>query len=435
MRKHSLCIGINDYENFKKLSNCENDAYDLSETLTKFGFESKLLLNPTQDEIIDEIRTFKEKISNDDISLIFFAGHGLKVETSNFLVPKNAEIKFVEEIPYKCINADDFFISNDPANKNLHIIILDACRDNPFSSGINSRGIEIGLNKMSAPLGTLISFATSPGTKSWENTGDRNSYFTKALLEEIQKPNLTIEEIFRKTRTKVIEFSEGKQVPWEESSLHGDNFSFYTVHPIDIELDEIVNRWKNLKEPIELAEIQQLFDKNKVQHITGLEKLQLLFTLFDIGFERERLEIVSKTIDQDYYLNQRVDEIFPILHNFIIQEPVKITEKLNLGEIEITDEINYGFNFIETPDECFPQIMSNHVLIKNQPYLLSVFVTSNGASHIANPILFKKDCDLFTFQNYGVLVGSDAELFLEEYFKMREHLENNSRELQNFKWD
>jgi len=435
MRKFSLCIGINDYENFKKLSNCENDAYDLSETLIKFGFESTLLLNPTQDEIIDELRKFKMQISNDDISLIFFAGHGLKVETSNFLVPKDAEIKYAEDIPYKCINADDFFISNDPANKNLHIIILDACRDNPFASVISSRGIETGLNKMSAPLGTLISFATSPGTKSWENRGDRNSYFTKALLEEIHTPNITVEEVFRNTRTKVLAFSEGKQVPWEESSLHGDNFSFCTMNPIDIELNEIVNRWKYSTEPIEFIEIKQLFDKSKVRDITMLEKLQLLFTLFDIGFERERLQIVAKTIDHDYYLSSRVDEIFPILHDIIIQNPSESVGKLNLGEIEIIDEVNYGFNFIETPDESFPQIMSNNVLIDGQQYLLSVFVTSNGTQHIANPILYKKNCDPFTFQNFGVLVGSGAELFLKEYFEMREHLEDTSTELRDFKWD
>jgi len=435
MKKLSLCMGINNYDNFDNLNNCENDASDLSDILTKFGFESKLLLNPTQDEVIKAIREFKIQVTENDISLIFFAGHGLKIETDNFLVPKDANIEFLEEIPYKCINAEDLLISNKPENNNLHIIILDACRDNPFPNAIKSRGIEVGLNKMSAPLGTLISFATSPGTKSLENKGERNSYFTKALLQEIVKPNLTIEQVFRQTRTKVIDYTNGRQVPWEESSLHGDDFVFLKVNPIEIELDGIINKWINSAEPIEFFEISNLFDETKVKNINSPEKLQLLLTLFDIGFERERIEIVSNTINQDYYTTKRVDIIFPILNELILKNLETNPEKLDLEKIEIIDKINFGFNFIWTPDECFPQIMANNVIFNGEPCLLSIFLTSDGKQHIANPIIFSKNQQPLNFHNYGILVASEAEHFLENYFKKREHLENKSSEMENFKWD
>lgn len=407
----------------------------MSDILTKFGFQSNLLLNPTQDEVIKAIREFKMQVTENDISLIFFAGHGLKIETDNFLVPRDANIEFVEEIPYKCINANDLLISNKPENNNLHIIILDACRDNPFPSAIKSRGFEVGLNKMSAPLGTLISFATSPGTKSLEDIGERNSYFTKALLQEIIKPNLTIEQVFRQTRTKVIHNSGGRQVPWEESSLHGDDFVFLKINPIEIELDQIINKWISTEEPIEFFEISNLFDETKVKNITSLEKLQLLFTLFDIGFERERLKIVSNTIDQDHYTTKRVDIVFPILNELVLKNLATNSEKLHLEKIEIIDKINFGFNFIWTPDDCFPQIMANNIIYNGEQCLLSIFLTSDGKQHIANPIIFFKNQQPLKFQNYGVLVASEAENFLEIYFKKREHLEDKSNELENFKWD
>ncbi|NML70809.1 caspase family protein [Chryseobacterium sp. RP-3-3] len=435
MKKLSLCIGINNYDFFENLSNCENDASDLSDILTKFGFESKLLLNLTQDEIIRALREFKLQISENDISLIFFAGHGLKVETDNFLVPKDANIEYVEEIPYKCINAEDLLISNKPANNNLHIIILDACRNNKFPSVINSRGHEIGLNRISAPLGTLISFATSPGTNSLENTGERNSYFTKALLEEIVKPNLTIEQVFRNTRTKVMDYTNGRQVPWEESSLHGEDFVFLKVNSIEIELDKIINRWLTSAEPIDFYEINNLFDDAKVKNIYSPEKLQLLFTLFDIGFERERIKIVPSTIDQDYYTTKRVDLIFPILSELFIKNLKINPGKLDLEKIEIIDEINYGFNFLWTPDESFPQIMANNIIVNDKQGLLSVFVTSDGKQHIVSPIIFMKNQQPLTFHNYGLLVNSEAESFLENYFNKREHLEKKSGELEKFKWD
>lgn len=435
MKKVALCIGINEYENMLTLDNCINDATDLSNLLSNLGFDSKLILNATQMEILRELKDFKSRVDESTVSLIFFAGHGLKVETDNFIVPKDAKIEFTEQIPYVCINASDLFISDRFANEALHIIILDACRDNPFTAIERERGIEIGLNNMSAPLGTLISFATSPGRRAIENTTERNGNFTKFLLQEIIKPNLTIEQVFRNTRTAVMEFTNNRQIPWEESSLHGADFSFIVVDENELRIDNIIKKWLNSTTEIELPELISLFDESKLQNNLSIEKLHFLFSLFDIGFTRETEGIVANTVDQDYYTSKRVNDIFPILQKRILESELDQYELLDLDKIEIIDDFNYGFNFIWEVDESFPQIMLNNILFEEQICLLSLFVTSNDQEHIVNPILYFRHSENFTFKNFGILKGKIAEIFLNSFFEKRKFLEKDPNDLSDFKWD
>ena len=163
------------------------------------------------------------RVKDNTASLIYFAGHGLQLEGHNFLIPKDAEVKISQEIPYFCVHASDCLIQDNNPNS-IHILILDACRNNPFQNGL--RGVSGGLAKMEAPIGTLIAFSTSPNSVSIERNNDRNGIYTSHLLEHIRTANLSLERIFKNTRTDVIKSTGGRQVSWEESSLHGEDFYF-----------------------------------------------------------------------------------------------------------------------------------------------------------------------------------------------------------------
>ena len=227
MNKIALIIGVQEYDNISSLSNTKNDAVDISNFLNESGFKVTTLINPSQRELIKSITFFKSEITENSVSLVYFAGHGIQLDGVNFLVPRDAQISIPEEIPYFCINASDCLPKEGISLNNVYILILDACRNNPFQSRFRSP--ETGLAKMTAPTGTLIAFSTGPNGVSIEIKSERNGVYTQKLLAHLKTPNLSLERIFKNTRTDVIKVTDGRQVPWEESSLHGEDFYFIKV--------------------------------------------------------------------------------------------------------------------------------------------------------------------------------------------------------------
>lgn len=274
MKKLALIIGVKDYTNVATLWNTENDAIDISNFLTSVGFETKLIKNPTQKEIIKEVSLFKNLISTDTVSIIYFAGHGLQMNGFNFLVPSDAKIDLVEEIPYCCVNARDCLIDQTTSSNSIHLLILDACRNNPFSNGL--RSLDIGLAKMSASMGTLIAFSTSPNNVAFERKNERNGIYTQFLLKNLQLPNCALERIFKNTRTEVIKSTNGKQVPWEESSLHGEDFYFIKEPTALLYLirKDLLFAYKTLiEENIEIM----TFDGNSIESILQPGKVKMSY--------------------------------------------------------------------------------------------------------------------------------------------------------------
>jgi hypothetical protein len=316
MKKEALVIGINKYVSLDILDKCENDAEDVSDFLTECGFNTKVLLNPTQKDIIKSLANYKKNISKDTISIIYFSGHGLQIEGDNFIVPSDANVSITEEIPYFCINASDLLLDIDIQSHIMHLIILDACRNNPFKSGI--KGITGGLARMVAPMGTLIAFATSPNMTSIERKEDRNGIYTKHLLNNLKIPNIPLERAFKNTRTNVLKDTNGKQVPWEESSLHGEDFYFIkeatalvmylkkelifayqelTVNTIDFSL---INENNVITEKMPFSQATSLFKKQFEEYkntIHPRDAFMVLFNLQKIIHSAYRFSIISKTID------------------------------------------------------------------------------------------------------------------------------------------
>ena len=220
--RHALVVGNGGYAK-APLRNPRHDAEAVARTLTALGFKVTRLINANQRQLKAAILKFSRTLRNTDaVGLFYYAGHGVQLDGENYLIPVGSDITAAEEVPVEGISANDFLRSLQRSPGRINIVILDACRDNPFSG--SSRGLGRGLAGVEAPAGTIIAYATAPGKIALDGDG-KNSPFTAALIAAMTVPGLTIEEVFKRTRSKVISETAGRQVPWETSSLTG-NFYF-----------------------------------------------------------------------------------------------------------------------------------------------------------------------------------------------------------------
>jgi len=223
-KRVALVIGNADYR-IGKLKNPVNDARDISAKLKKQGFEVTRLLNADQRKMEKAIKGFSRKLGSNTIGLFYFAGHGMEVQGQNYLIPVGSEIEVEEDVKYEAVNAGRVLNGMEKADNGLNIVVLDACRNNPF--GRKFRSASRGLSEMRPASGSLILYATEPGKLAQDGDG-RNGIFTQNLLKTMDEPGLTVEEVFKKTALAVNDMSNGKQRPWYEGLILGQ---FYFLPP------------------------------------------------------------------------------------------------------------------------------------------------------------------------------------------------------------
>jgi len=209
----ALIIGNNNYngERLKRLKNPQNDAMEMMKVLKDRGFDVIYDINVTESKFEEHIKKFNRRLSKGtDVGLLFFAGHGVEVNGINYLIPIDAKLRDKRDVKYEAINLNDIIEDMKEARNSLNIIILDACRDNPFSdTRAVARG---GLAEVKPPRGLFVSYSTGAGNVALDNKKGDNGLFTKYLIEYIKEP-FTLQEVFERTRTKVREESNGKQDP------------------------------------------------------------------------------------------------------------------------------------------------------------------------------------------------------------------------------
>ena len=224
-KRLALVIGNGAYQKTSELPNPPNDATDMAVTLNSLGFEVLSGTNQTKRQMEILIREFGDKLSRQGgVGLFFYAGHGLQVKGSNYLIPVDAEVPAEDEVEYATINLNFLLNKMDAAKNDLNIVILDACRNNPFArSWRNFRDVGEGggLAKITPPTGTIMLYATQPGNVASDGTG-RNGLFTESLLEQIRKPNLELDAMIKQLARDVSERSGKKQMPWKEGIVTGD---------------------------------------------------------------------------------------------------------------------------------------------------------------------------------------------------------------------
>ena len=221
-QRTALVIGNGAYQS-SPLRNPPNDARAVSKALRELGFNVIEKTNVNQKDMLETIFTFGEHIRAGGIGLFYYAGHGVQVNGKNYLIPVGARIETERQVEVEAVDVGRVLGVMDAARNRINIVILDACRDNPFSRSF--RTVSQGLAMVDAPTGTFIAYATSPGKTATEGTGD-NGLYTSKLIQAIREPGLRIEDVFSHVRTAVRMESGGRQVPWESSSLEGAPFYF-----------------------------------------------------------------------------------------------------------------------------------------------------------------------------------------------------------------
>ncbi|OQY57092.1 MAG: hypothetical protein DRR08_01195 [Candidatus Parabeggiatoa sp. nov. 2] len=213
----ALVIGNADYQG-APLRNPENDANDMANTLKRLGFEVILAQNADQKTMINAVREFEQRLRNGGIGLFYYSGHGVQHANHNYLVPVGADIESEFDIEFETIDASYVLKHMEQANKNgVNIVILDACRNNPFLRRF--RNLRRGLARMDSVRGSLIAYATAPGTTAEDGTG-RNGTYTKHLLTALRTiPHMSIADLFIEVTAQVEKETHGQQVPWQSLSL------------------------------------------------------------------------------------------------------------------------------------------------------------------------------------------------------------------------
>ena len=225
-KRVALVIGNSAYRNAPELINPKNDATDIAARLGQLGFAV------TQGQDLDlagmrnTVREFVQQLADADIAMLFYAGHGLQVNGINYMVPIDAKLSSHDDLEFEAMTMD-LVLASMERNAKVNLVILDACRDNPLarnlarSMGTRSSAVGSGLARIGSGVGTLIAFATQPGNVALDGTG-RNSPFTSGLLKHLGTPGQDITRDLIHVRREVLDATQGKQVPWDNSSLTGE---------------------------------------------------------------------------------------------------------------------------------------------------------------------------------------------------------------------
>ncbi|MEI6300558.1 MAG: caspase family protein [Betaproteobacteria bacterium] len=257
----ALVIGNSAYKD-SPLANPVNDATDMAKALQMAGFKVILKRNANSREMRQAIRDFGVELRRAQVGLFYFAGHGVQVKGNNYLMPVAAEIQSEADAEDLAIDANYALRIMEDAQVKVSIVILDACRNNPFARSFRSSAR--GLAQMSAASGSFVAFATAPGSIAADGTG-RNGIYTKHLLASLNGADTDIQKVFQRTRAAVVRETAGKQTPWESTSLVGDFYfrgsasaaaapSVATgmVDPIAIEL----SFWDSIKSSLNRADFE-----------------------------------------------------------------------------------------------------------------------------------------------------------------------------------
>ncbi|WP_299044449.1 caspase family protein [uncultured Tateyamaria sp.] len=250
----ALIIGNSQYSSVAPLNNAVNDAEIMSETLRAVGFDVTLVVNSTQIDLKRAIAQFGRRLragGRDTVGLFYYAGHGVQSFGSNYLLPVDASLSDAADLDLVAFEASSVLRQMASARNRTNIVILDACRNNPFEdiADLNDNG----LAEMKAPTGTYLAYATAPGAVAFDGVGE-NSPYTAALAEAIQTEGAPIEAVFKQVRVAVLEKTSGAQTPWDTSSLTQD-FVFRAgrqLTPDEVAEQQLWNSVSQSSDPVQI---------------------------------------------------------------------------------------------------------------------------------------------------------------------------------------
>ncbi len=252
----ALVIGNAAYKKVPPLSNSVNDARSMVLVLSKLGFKVVDVIDGDRASMMQALNRIQTDLKGQQaIAMLYYAGHGLQLDWRNYMVPVDAQIDKSEDVPKQTVDIELVIQAFKTASTRMNILVLDACRDNPFPRS----GAGKGLAQLDAPPGTYLAFATAPGNVAEDgDESSGNGLFTQFLLKELQRP-ARIEDVFKRVRLQVRQKSQGRQIPWDSSSLE-DDFAFndgqkhkFTAEDYQRAVEEAQAREQRLKREAQAA--------------------------------------------------------------------------------------------------------------------------------------------------------------------------------------
>lgn len=227
-KRMALVVGNARYPE-SPLNNPENDARVVGSTLRRLGFEVSEHVNLSVKDFRRVLRNYARKLQNEaGVGVFYYAGHGVQIEGRNYLLPVDVNLRDEDEVRDEAVDVDELFVSRlERARAQVRVVILDACRDNPFGDrtrSLSARGVNSGLAEMAA-RGALIAYASAPGATAEDGPPGTNSVYTRHLVKEMLIEGIEIEQMFKNVRVKVLRDTNQRQVPWVNTSMTA-NFSF-----------------------------------------------------------------------------------------------------------------------------------------------------------------------------------------------------------------
>ncbi len=252
---HHALVLENDAYAIGALVNPAHDAELITKTLTKLGFEVETAHNLTKDNLLKTVRQFSDKLPVGAIAVVYYAGHGMQLQGDNYLIPIDMQPTSEQSAALKAYPLKMLLDQLSSAPSAVNIVILDACRNNPFRpTASRYRDLsKMGLAKISTPKGTIIAYSTAPGQYAADGVGNNNSLYTQILSEELLRPEQAIEVTFKNVADRVRKKTLDDQAPWYSTSLVD---SFYFIPPADVSILTLAPN-KNQQQAVNARNIQK----------------------------------------------------------------------------------------------------------------------------------------------------------------------------------
>jgi hypothetical protein len=323
----ALIIGNTKYAEMP-LKNPANDAKAIAGELVKFGFKVNLQLDAGRTQMAEAIASFNSDLAKSKgVGMFYYAGHGAQLAWRNYLIPVDALIEKLDDMRAKTIELNSLLEGMSKAKNPMNIIMLDACRDNPFGRKVPTE--QKGLSQFDAPPGSLLAYATSPGNTAGDGEGT-NGLYTENLLREIRAPEAKIEDVLKRVRLAVRLKSGGQQIPWESTSLEDD---FYFLPPQHIkklseaELAKAFNEelaiWEKIKKSKEPGPLEDYLRQYPSGQFGELAQYQLDRVLKAKGEKAIQVEVAK---DNPFTKgNARIDTNFKIGDSYSYRETDLLT--------------------------------------------------------------------------------------------------------------
>ncbi len=291
-KRIALVIGNSNYTQLQSLPNPGNDSRLMAKTLSKLGFEVITAVDANRITLSRAVRKFGKalrKSGKDTVGLFYYAGHGVQARGQNYLIPLEAEVEDEADLDIEAISASNVLTQMEAAGNTLNLVILDACRNNPFKGKMRSSSR--GLARLNAASGSLVAFAAAPGQVAADGI-ETNSPYTKALVKAMQVPGLSVEQMFKRVRISVEAQTNNQQTPWEESSLRG-NFYFtpQKVEPAIVatpKVDQAEKEWATIQNTQSTSVLKAFINRHPDSVYASYARL----TLGDKMIAAERQETV-----------------------------------------------------------------------------------------------------------------------------------------------